>query len=174
MSVVPFFPDGINRDRQRAREALSFIAQHPMWYAGVMLNRMAGMLRIAGEPGPYYGTAGINCTPGKCLSDDLRTIGIAALGVSIVGYLQSICRYVTLPLAMLGIFFGFRHSIEMALLLVATVLYYLVSSSIGHTELRYVLPMHAVLVAFAGLGFVQASMWLKQIASRSDPAHLLW
>ncbi len=44
-----------------------------------------------------------------------------------------------------------------ALLLMATVVYYLVPGTIGHTEIRYVLPMHAALIVFAGLGFVTAT-----------------
>lgn len=173
-SIKPFFPDGITRDRERAREALSFIARHPVWYAGVMLTRMAWMLKVAGEPGPYYGTAGINCTPDKCLSDDLRKSGILAFGATIVGYLQSICRYLVMPLAALGIFFGFRCNKEIAMLPLATVLYYLIASSVGHTELRYVVPMHAVLIIFAGLGSIQAAAWLKTMALRDRHDHLVW
>jgi hypothetical protein len=32
------WPDGIKRDRERTRESLGFIKQHPVWYAGVMLH----------------------------------------------------------------------------------------------------------------------------------------
>src|ERR1051325_205524 len=38
------WPDGIRRDRERTRESLAFIRQHPVWYLGVMLGRMWGML----------------------------------------------------------------------------------------------------------------------------------
>src|SRR5689334_25086080 len=41
------WPDGIRRDRERAREALDFIKQHPIWYTGVMVGRMWGMLKVA-------------------------------------------------------------------------------------------------------------------------------
>src|SRR4029079_19391467 len=30
------WPDGIRRDRERTRESLAFIKQHPVWYIGVM------------------------------------------------------------------------------------------------------------------------------------------
>src|SRR5947207_2201569 len=30
------WPDGIKRERERTREALAFIKQHPVWYAGVV------------------------------------------------------------------------------------------------------------------------------------------
>src|SRR5205085_11549971 len=75
------WPDGIRRDRERTREALAFIRQHPVWYAGVMLRRMWGMLKIAGKPVPYSGTSGINVTSGKCLSPE-RQGGVLALGVN--------------------------------------------------------------------------------------------
>jgi len=35
-------------------------------------------------------------------------------------------------------------------LLLVTVLYYLVPGTAAHTEIRYVLPMHGVLLVFAG------------------------
>src|SRR4029079_18559250 len=35
MQVEMQFPDGIRRDRERTREALAFIRQHPVWYLGV-------------------------------------------------------------------------------------------------------------------------------------------
>ena len=44
------WPDGIRRDRERVRESVNLIKQHPVWYAGVMLKRMWGMLKVAGEP----------------------------------------------------------------------------------------------------------------------------
>jgi len=36
------------------------------------------------------------------------------------------------------------------MLLLMTVFYYLVPGTAGHTELRYVLPMHGILIVFAG------------------------
>ena len=61
------WPDGIRRDHERTRESLAFIKQHPIWYAGVMLGRMWGMLKVAGDPVPYCGISGINVTSRKCL-----------------------------------------------------------------------------------------------------------
>jgi len=149
VTIRLFWPDGISRDRERARRALALIAEHPLWYAGVMLERMYWMLKIAGEPGPYYGTAGINCTPQKCLPET-QNGGLISAAVTVLGSVQSVYRYLAVILAALGIAAGviqFRHS---ACILLSVVLYYLVSSSAGHTELRYVLPMHAVLVVFSG------------------------
>lgn len=148
--ITPVWPDGIRRDRERARKSLKVISERPVWYAGVMATRMYWMLKMAGEPGPYYGSPGINCTGRKCLP--LRWQGgLTALGVNVLGMLQSVYRYVALPLMACGIWLGLRRAPTMTLLVLATVFYYLVPGTAAHTEIRYVLPMHAVLVVFAGL-----------------------
>ena len=77
--LEPFWPDGIRRDQERARESLVLIKQNPLWYAGVMLKRMWGMWKVAGEPLPYYGTAGINVTSEKCLPPERRGGAIGLL-----------------------------------------------------------------------------------------------
>lgn len=150
--ITPTWPDGIRRDRERSRRSLAFIFRHPLWYGGVILGRTWWMLKIAGEPGPYYGTAGINCTPSKCLSDEWRG-GAASLALTVIGASQSVYRYLAIPLAVAGLWFGFRQNKQMAGLLAATAAYYLFASSATHTELRYVLPMHAILTVFSGVGF---------------------
>ncbi len=143
------YPDGIRRDRERTREALAFIKQHPVWYAGVMGGRMWGMLKVAGDPVPYCGTAGINVTSQKCLSP-ARQGGVVAFGVNVLGAIQSVARYLFLPLAALGIYFAARKDLVVTVVFLATILYYLVPGTAAHTEIRYVLPMHALLIAFAG------------------------
>lgn len=143
------YPDGIRRDRERTRASLEFISQHPVWYAGVAFERMYWMLKIAGQPGQYYGTSGINCTPEKCLAEGSRG-GLVAGGITVLGWLQSVSRFVAIPLAAAGVIFGWMLSRRLAVLPLAAVIYYLFTSSLAHTELRYVLPMHALLVVFAG------------------------
>jgi hypothetical protein len=147
-----FWPDGVKRDRERARKSLAVIVERPVWYSGVMLTRMYWMLKVAGEPGAYYGTAGINCTAAKCLPPAWQP-GALAVGVNTLGAMQSIYRYAAMLFAACGIWFGFRLYRQATWLLIATILYYLISGTAGHTELRYMLPMHAVLVIFGGLGF---------------------
>lgn len=143
------WPDGIRRDRERTREALAFIKQHPLWYAGVMAGRMWGMLKVAGDPVPYCGTAGINVTSQKCLSPS-RQGGVVAFGVNALGMVQSVVRYLFLPLAAFGIYVAARKDLVVTVVFLATILYYLVPGTAAHTEIRYVLPMHALLIAFAG------------------------
>ena len=151
--ITPVWPDGIRRDRERAQKSLKIIAGRPFWYAGVMLTRMWWMLKMAGEPGEYYGSAGINCTGKKCLPVSWQG-GVTALAVNTLGMAQSVYRWVALLLMACGVCLGLRRDRRMSCLLLATVFYYLVPGTAAHTELRYVLPMHGVLVVFAGLAVV--------------------
>ena len=150
-SVEIQFPDGIRRDKERTRESLAFIRQHPIWYLGVMLGRMWGMLKVAGDPVPYTGISGINVTSKKCLPERWQG-GVLAFGVNLLGMIQSVMRYFFLPLAAFGIYAGMRGNWRMSWLMLATVLYYLVPGTAAHTEIRYVLPMHGLLVVFASVG----------------------
>jgi hypothetical protein len=145
-----YWPNGVERDRARARKALRVIAAHPLWYAGVMTRRMWGMLKYAGKPLPYYGSAGINVTSRKSLPES-RQNGVLALFVNLLGMLQSVFRYVALPLMIVGIVLALRRDWRMTWLLLATILYYLVVGSSLHMEIRYGLPMQSLLLVFAGL-----------------------
>jgi hypothetical protein len=89
------WPDGIRRDKERTRQSLSFIKQHPVWYAGVMLRRMWGTLKVAGAPLPYYGSSGINVTSKKCLPQNWQG-GVVAVYVNALGMFQSVVRYLLL------------------------------------------------------------------------------
>ena len=147
------FPDGIRRDKERTRESLSFIRQHPVWYLGVMLGRMWGMLKVAGDPVPYTGVSGINVTSAKCLPERWQH-GVLALGVNVLGMIQSVMRYLFLPLAAFGLYVAARIDWRVTFLMLATILYYLVPGTSAHTEIRYVLPMHGLLIVFASVGIV--------------------
>ncbi|MBA2734420.1 MAG: glycosyltransferase family 39 protein [Acidobacteria bacterium] len=155
-----YWPDGLQRDRARMRKSLTVIKAHPFWYAGVMARRMTGMLKYAGEPVPYMGTAGINVTSGKCLPLAWQG-GIIALGVNLLGMLQSVLRYMLLPLMLFGIYLAFRRDWRASAIVLSVILYYLVVGSMLHTELRYGLPMQALLFVFAGLAVVEITRKLK-------------
>jgi 4-amino-4-deoxy-L-arabinose transferase-like glycosyltransferase len=146
------WPDGIRRDRERMRESLAFISQHPIWYTGVMFRRMWGMLKVAGDPAPYSASSGINVTSRKCLPPE-RQGGVLALGVKVLGMIQSVVRYLFLPVAVVGIWLAVRRDWRLSCILFVTILYYLVPGTAAHTEIRYVLPMHALLIVFAGRVF---------------------
>ena len=160
-----YYPDGVKRDRERARKALSVIVSHPVWYSGVMLRRMWGMLKVAGEPLPYYGSSGINVTSRKSLPADGQR-GVLASLVNFFGMVQSTARYALLPLAALGVWLGARRDWPVTWLFLATVSYYLVPGTAAHTEIRYVLPLHCILAVFAGLSITQIA---NMVLSRLQP-----
>ncbi len=155
-----YWPDGLERDRARMRKSLAVIKAHPFWFAGVMMSRMAGMLKYAGEPVAYMGTAGINVTSRKCLPPAWQG-GILALGVNILGMLQSVLRYVLLPLMLFGTYLALRRDRRASAIILSVVLYYLIVGSMLHTELRYGLPMQALLFVFAGLALVEGVRYVK-------------
>jgi hypothetical protein len=144
------WPDGIRRDKERTRESLSFIKQHPVWYAGVMLRRMWAMLKVAGAPLPFYGSSGFNVTSKKCLPQNWQG-GVLAVYVNALGMFQSVVRYLLLLLIVLGVYFAVRHDLMVTGILLTTVFYYLVPGTAAHPEFRYMLPMHAVLIVFGGM-----------------------
>lgn len=148
-----YYPNGVRRDRERTRKALAVITRHPVWYAGVMGRRIVGMLKYAGEPPPYMGSAGINVTSKKTLPAHMGG-GPLAFAVNVLGMIQSVLRWMLLPLILAGLFLAFRRDATITGLLLATVLYYLVVSSFLHAELRYVLPMHALLNIWAAVTLV--------------------
>jgi 4-amino-4-deoxy-L-arabinose transferase-like glycosyltransferase len=148
------WPDGIRRDRERTRESIAFIKQHPAWYLGVMAGRMWGMLKVAGDPVPYTGTSGINVTGRKCLPPHWQG-GVLTFVVNVLGMIQSVTRYLFLPLAAFGIYVALRKDWRLTCLMLVTVLYYLVPGTAAHTEIRYVLPMHGILIVFASAAIVQ-------------------
>lgn len=149
MKIDLQWPDGIRRDQERTRESMAFIKAHPIWYFGVMLGRMWGMLKVAGDPVPYSGSNGINVTSSKTLLQHWQR-GVLSFVVNALGMIQSVVRYLFLPLAAFGIYVAARKDWRLTCLLLVTVLYYLVPGTAGHTEMRYVLPMHALLIVFAG------------------------
>lgn len=148
--VTLYWPDGVNRDRERMRKALNIIISNPGWYAGVMGWRMWGLLKYAGKPPPVYGTMGVNITTSKCLPPEWKIFPLSLI-VTALGYAQSVLRYIILPLMLLGIGFASRENWRMTLLILATVFYYLVFGTFLHSEIRYSLPMQAVLFVFAGV-----------------------
>ncbi len=144
------WPDGIRRDKERTRESMAFIKQHPVWYAGVMAGRMWGMLKVAGDPVPYCGISGINVTSQKCLPPAWQG-GVVAFGTNVLGMIQSVARYLFLPLAAFGIYVAARKDRIATVVFLVTILYYLVPGTAAHTEIRYVLPMHGLLTVFAAV-----------------------
>jgi len=144
------WPDGIRRDRERGRKAFAVIKAHPFWYAGTMARRLWGHLKYAGKPVPNVGGAHINVTSAKCLPPEKQG-GVVALTVNALGMIQSVFSYLALPLMIVGLCLAIRRDWRVTALLLATVFYYLASLSVAHSEVRYGLPMQALLLVFAGV-----------------------
>ena len=107
-------------------------------------------MKYAGEPSGIYGSAGINVTAKKCLPPEWQG-GVLAVLVKGLGMMQSVLRYILLPLMFAGVILAFRSDWRTTGLVMATVFYYLVVGSMMHTHIRYGLPMQALLTIFAGL-----------------------
>ncbi|MEK6335790.1 MAG: glycosyltransferase family 39 protein [Acidobacteriota bacterium] len=151
-----YYPDGIRRDRERTRKAMAIIVRHPFWYAGSVAQRMAGVMKYAGQPSGIYGSAGVNITSKKNLPPSWQS-GVTALLVNLLGMLQSVLRYLLLPLMLIGLVLAFKWKWRTSALLMVTVFYYLLVGSLIHTHIRYGLPMHALLCVLAGVTFWRLS-----------------
>jgi len=156
-----FWPDGIRRDRERGQKALAVIKAHPVWYAGTMARRLWGHLKFAGAPVPHVGSAGFNVTSRKCLPPEHQG-GVLAFSVNALGMIQSVWRYLALPLMLFGLGLSFRKDWRTTAVLLATVLYYLATLAVGHSEIRYGVPMQALLILFAAV----TVCWLGTVATR--------
>jgi hypothetical protein len=161
-----YWPDGVQRDRERASRAIAVIESHPFWYAGVMARRMWGLLKYAGEDSALYGSTGINVTTAKCLPPSLRVFPLNLI-VTLIGYVQSVLRFLLLPLAALGLWQILRGDWRKWLPLLLLVVYYLVVGTSLHSEIRYSLPMQATLMVFAAAG---AAWLMTKIRSLPRPA----
>jgi len=80
---------------------------------------------------------------------------------------QSVLSYLALPLMIFGGYLAVRRDWRVFGLLFATVLYYLASLSIAHSEVRYGLPMQALLLVFAGVA-VSAGIGLLRAKRNSQ------
>jgi Dolichyl-phosphate-mannose-protein mannosyltransferase len=152
------YPDGIRRDRERGRRALAIIKDHPVWYAGVVVRRALGHLKLAGKPAPSLGSAGLNVTSSKCLPVHRQVFPLST-AVNVLGMIQSVLRYIALPFMLIGILVGLRTDFRITALILSTVVYFLVTLAVGHSEIRYGLPMQALLVIFYALGI--CALWMR-------------
>lgn len=140
-----FKPDGIERDRARVARGLRIIASHPLWFAGVMVQRAASMLRL--ERTPLRLDPPTQSRFGNFVQWPLR------------GVQKSFVTAIFLPLLLLGvgILFYQRRFQTLALLLVVPCYYFCTQSAL-HTEYRYVLLIHYFLFTLAAVGVY----WLAQ------------
>jgi hypothetical protein len=169
-----FWPDGVGRDRERARKAMAVIRSHPIWFAGVMARRMGGMFDYEGYYTHLYGPLGFNV---RVALPAVQHNGLLVLLVRFLSMLQSILLPLWLMLSCIGVVLAARREWRTAVLLLSTVLYYLVMNSIMHMEQRYNLPMQALLLVFAGftlhcLSELPGELLLKYRAKRLSASEL--
>jgi 4-amino-4-deoxy-L-arabinose transferase-like glycosyltransferase len=153
-----FTPDGIRRDRERTRRALSVIGAHPFWFAGVMLRRAGSMLRL--ERTPLASTAPVS--EGWTRAPRLVLRVVQKLFVTAV--------FLPLYLAGLVQLVRARRRRSLAALLVVP-LYYLCVQSALHTEYRYVLAVHYFLFIVAAAALQHTWYAARRVLkSRRAPA----
>jgi hypothetical protein len=67
---------------------------------------------------------------------------------------------------LVGVWLAFRQNRVATWLLLSTVAYYLATLAIGHSEVRYGLPMQAILIIFAGVTISLLPGWSKSAWKR--------
>lgn len=144
-----FTPDGVARDRARLTRGLAVIRAHPFWFAGVMLRRAIGMLRLERTP--------------------LRLPSGSSGGWSLFQWpLQIIQRlFITalfLPLSLIGAgMLIYRRQFHTLAILLAVPCYYFCTQSALHTEYRYVLVIHYFLFTLAAVAIHTLGMKLQRV-----------
>jgi hypothetical protein len=154
-------PDGIERDRDRIRKSLRIILDHPVWYAGVMLDRMGEMVKYSAHaPLVSRGTADAvpEARPPTRETWQSFTSGQPGLVGEWLGWLrlpiralQRITKETMLTFILFGMILMFVVSWRRSLFLLIVPLYHLLFQSFMHTEFRYGLSMHYFLFVFAAV-----------------------
>lgn len=148
-----FKPDGIERDRARVKHGVRIIASHPVWFAGVMLQRAASMLRLERTPLRLEPTGGSSSW--QFIQWPLRMLQ------------KLFVTAIFLPLLLLGmgiLVYEKRYKTLAVMLVVPG--YYFCTQSALHTEYRYVLVIHYFLFLLAAAGVHRLAMKLNTFGAR--------
>jgi hypothetical protein len=171
-------PDGIKRDRDRVRRGLTVIREHPVWFAGTVLQRMGAMfdytaqaplvfrssdaqLREAGAEArrEMEGRAARRGRPLRS-TEDVSAGNILGFGYSLswarpaLRALQRVAKETVLLFVLIGAPIVFLVSGRRALFLLMVPIYYLLAQGPLHTEFRYTLPMQYFVFVFAAATWV--------------------
>jgi len=148
-----FKPDGIERDRARVKRGVRVIASHPFWFAGVMVQRAASMLRLERTPLRLEPTGG--STSWQIIQWPLRLVQ------------KLFVTAVFLPLLLFGtgILVYEKQYKTLAVMLIVPVYYFCTQSAL-HTEYRYVLVIHYFLFLLAAVGVHWLVIKLKTFGVR--------
>ena len=106
MPVEVQWPDGIRRDRERTRESLAFIRQHPVWYAGRDARTHVGHVESRGRSGAVHRHQRHQRDEQEVSAASIGKAVWSRLAVNVLGMIQSVVRYLFLPLAAFGIYVG--------------------------------------------------------------------
>ena len=172
-------PDGIERDRDRVAKSLEIIRCHPIWYAGVMLRRIRGMLKYSADAPLVFKFSEVSSRrrmlPLKPEWESLATdessleVGRTVFWFRpIIRSLQRLVKEPMLYLILVGAGIIGAASFRRALFLGMTPLYYFLFQSFMHTEFRYTLPMQYFMFVFA------AVLWVLAISGSRKGLVLLW
>jgi hypothetical protein len=155
-------PDGIQRDRDRVKKSLAVIARNPVWYASVMLDRMAEMVKYSAHAPLVHRAGDVKPPPDGGVIEGLEEASRAALvlGESIsflrpaARAAQRLAKETALVFLLLGLVLMPALDRRKTALLLIVPGYYLLVQSWIHTEFRYILPMHYFLFVFAAMVWV--------------------
>ena len=158
-------PDGITRDHDRVRRSLAVIREHPLWYAGVMLDRCRQMVNYAAHAPLVYRLGQQNPPPADAtVRPEWRDLAERAPRLSPGRWLfwlrpvaraaQRLTKETMLVMIVIGVLLAFAIAWRRAMFMAIVPLYYFIFQSAVHTEFRYTLPMQYFLFVFAALGWV--------------------
>ncbi|HEX8161961.1 MAG TPA: glycosyltransferase family 39 protein [Pyrinomonadaceae bacterium] len=157
-------PDGIARERLRLRRGFAVIRAHPFWFASVMLQRAASMLRMERARRVSFATDDDD-TPGA--SKPSRWSDLPRIVVALPQRL--FITALVLPLVLGGVFLlaRGRESRRALAVLCAVPAYYFCVQSIFHTEYRYTLAADYFYFALAAVPLALLAPKLSRRLSRS-------
>jgi 4-amino-4-deoxy-L-arabinose transferase-like glycosyltransferase len=142
-----FSPDGVARDRQRLARGFAAIRAHPLWFAGVMVQRAAAMLRLERTPLRLVAT-----------DSSLQFVQWPLRGLQ-----RIFITAVFLPLALLGAgMLSYQRQFQKLAILLLVPGYYFCTQSALHTEARYVLVIHYYLFVLAAVASYTIAVRIKQ------------
>ncbi len=178
-------PDGVRRDRDRVKKSFEIIAQHPVWYAGVMLKRMRDMTKYSAQAPLVFASESTRAIEPSQIRKEWRDVypdrPTIAVGQAVsflrlpVRALQRLTKEAMQLFILFGLLVMLIASPRRALFLLMVPIYYLLFQSLMHTEFRYTLPMQYFLFIFAAIAWVLmgTAIWraisrLKRIVERRE------
>lgn len=160
-------PDGIRRDRDRARRSLSVIRENPWWYARSVLQRAAEVI-VSGREAPLVETRAPELAPDSTVVGHPAVRADAALAGArpLWRALQRLTRWTAAPLAVAGLAALAWLAPRRAVLLLAVPAYVVLIQAPMHFEPRFALPKDALTPAFEGIGLALATSALGRLLRR--------